>query len=363
LPRESQEGYRGVFELTDVGAAQADPATGRFLHVNSKMCEITGYSEEELLGMTFLEITHPEDRQEDFERFRRMVRGEVPEYSAEKRYVDKDGRVMWVSVNARVLRNEIGQPLRTVAVIQITERKRAEEGLQSQLDPIRTTETDGEGPEEVRILLVEDHASFRQAAAIVFERETEFTVVGQAGSLAEARQMLDGVDVAIIDLGLPDGYGGELIKELRTVNSHVIALVLTASIDRVEIARAAEFGAAGILHKSADMNEVVNAVRRLRAGETLLPLEEVVELLRFAGSQRDQEYEARQAIAQLTSREKEVLQALAEGLDGEEIAQRLRISTKTERNHIASIFAKLGVHSRLQALVFALRYGVVDIPR
>ena len=354
-----------MFELTGVGAAQADPTTGRFLHVNSKMCEITGYSEEELLGMTFAEITHHDDRQEDFERFRRMVRGEVPEYSAEKRYVDKDGRVVWVSVNARVLRNEIGQPLRTVAVIQdITERKRAEEALQSQLELARTTETDdGEGREEVRILLVEDHASFRQAAATVFQLETEFTVVGQAGSLAEARQMLDGVDVAIIDLGLPDGYGGELIKELRTVNPHAIALVLTASIDRVEIARAAEFGAAGILHKSADMDEVVNAVRRLWAGETLLPLEEVVELLRFAGSQRDQEHEARQAIAQLTPREREVLQALAEGLDGEEIAQLLRISTKTERNHIASIFAKLGVHSRLQALVFALRYGVVDIPR
>jgi len=119
-----------MFELTGVGAAQADPTTGRFLHVNSEMCEITGYSEEELLGMTFAEITHPDDQQEDFERFRRMVRGEVPEYSAEKRYVDKDGRVVWVSVNARVLRNEIGQPLLTVAVIQdITERKRAEEAL------------------------------------------------------------------------------------------------------------------------------------------------------------------------------------------------------------------------------------------
>jgi PAS domain S-box-containing protein len=353
-----------MFELTGVGAAQADPTTGRFRHVNSKMCEITGYSEEELLGMTFLEITHPDDRQENFEGFQQAVHGGAPEYEVEKRYVRKDGQVVWVSVNARVLRNEIGQPLRTVAVIQdITERKRAEKALQSRLGLTRTTETDGEGPEEVRILLVEDHASFRQAAATVLELETEFTVVGQAGSLAEARQVLDGVDVAIIDLGLPDGYGGELIKELRTVNPHAIALVLTASIDRVEIARAAEFGAAGILHKSADMDEVVNAVRRLWAGETLLPLEEVVELLRFAGSQRDQEHEARQAITQLTPREKEVLQALAEGLDGEEIAQRLRISTKTERNHIASIFAKLGVHSRLQALVFALRYGVVDIPR
>lgn len=93
----------------------------------------------------------------------------------------------------------------------------------------------------------------------------------------------------------------------------------------------------------------------------MLPLEEVVELLRFAGHQREQEREARQAAACLTPREKEVLQVLADGLDGKEIAERLGISDKTERNHMASIMTKLGVHSRLQALVFALRHGLVDL--
>ena len=215
--------------------------------------------------------------------------------------------------------------------------------------------------EEIRILLVEDHASLRQAVAALFDGEPGFTVVGQAGSLAEARTMLDGIDVAIVDLNLPDGYGGDLIREMRDANPHAIALVLSAYFDRVEIARAVESGAAGVLHKSAGIDEVVEAVRRLRAGETLLPLEEVVELLRFASSRREQEQEARQAIAQLTPREKEVLKALAEGLDGKEIARRLNISLPTERNHMASILAKLGMHSRLQALVFALRHGVVDV--
>jgi two-component system nitrate/nitrite response regulator NarL len=135
----------------------------------------------------------------------------------------------------------------------------------------------------------------------------------------------------------------------------------SASLDRAEIARAVEAGAAGILHKTAEMHEVVEAVQRLRAGETLLSMEEVVELLRFASLQRDQEYEARQAIAQLTAREKEVLQVLAEGLDSKEIAERLHISFKTEANHMSSILNKLGLHSRLQALVFALRYGMVEI--
>ena len=220
---------------------------------------------------------------------------------------------------------------------------------------------DWEEQEEIRILLVEDHASLRQAVASLCDREPGFTVVGQAGSLAEARTMLDGVDVAIVDLDLPDGYGGDLIKEMRDASPHAMALVLTAYSDRANIARAVESGAAGVLHKSAGMGEVMEAVRRLRAGETLLPLEEIVKLLRFAGSRREQEHEARQAIARLTPREKEVLSAVAEGLNGKEIAERLHISLRTERNHMASILAKLGANSRLQALVFALRHGVVDV--
>ncbi|CAA9427855.1 MAG: diguanylate cyclase/phosphodiesterase (GGDEF & EAL domains) with PAS/PAC sensor(s) [uncultured Rubrobacteraceae bacterium] len=222
---------------------------------------------------------------------------------------------------------------------------------------------DKEEPKEACILLVEDHASFRQAVASVFEQEPGFTVVAQAGSLTEARRMLgaEPIDVAIIDLALPDGYGGELIKDLRDANPGAIALVLSASLDHAQTARAVESGAAGVLHKSVELDEIVNAVRRVRAGETLLSPEEVVELLRYASSRREYEYESRQAIAQLTMREREVLQALAEGLDGPEIARRLRISIPTERNHVASILAKLGVHSRLQALVFALRHNLVSV--
>jgi PAS domain S-box-containing protein len=219
---------------------------------------------------------------------------------------------------------------------------------------------------EVRVLLVDDHATIRDALAATFEEEEGFEVVGQAGSMAEARGMLEedaeqAIDVAVLDLGLPDGYGADLIKEVREKNPKAQALVLSATLDRGEIARAVEQGAAGVLNKTAHLDEVLHSVKRLRAGETLIPLEEVVDLLRFADSEREQEYKANQAIEKLTPREIEVLQALAEGLDSEQIAQRLHISLRTERNHMANILAKLGVHSQLQALVFALRHGVVEI--
>ncbi len=214
-----------------------------------------------------------------------------------------------------------------------------------------------------RILLVEDHASFRQTLAFVFDREPEFEVVAQAGSLAEARQVIDGLetDLGVLDLSLPDGEGPELIKDLREANPHFAALVLTASLDRAEHARAVESGAAGILHKSAGVDEIMDATRRLGEGETLLSQEELIALLRLAGQSREEEREARASIEQITPREKEVLQALAEGLSNKEIAAKLHVSVDTERTHMMNILNKLGVHSRLQALLFAARHGLVEI--
>jgi PAS domain S-box-containing protein len=212
-----------------------------------------------------------------------------------------------------------------------------------------------------RVLLVDDHASVREALAAVLDREPDLEVSAQAASVAEARELLDGVDLALIDLGLPDGSGLDLINDLQAASPRAQVLILTAGSDRLEVARAIQAGAAGVLSKTIHLDEIVDAARRVRAGETLIPLEEVVQLLRFAGERQRQEHEARQAIAQLTPREVEVLQALAEGLDSQAVADRLFISLRTERNHVANILAKLGVHSQLQALVFALRHGVVQL--
>jgi DNA-binding NarL/FixJ family response regulator len=215
--------------------------------------------------------------------------------------------------------------------------------------------------ESIRILIVEDHAVVRQSLASAFEAESMMEVVGEAASLAEARAMLDDVDVVVLDLGLPDGFGGELIDDLHAVNRRADALVLSATLDMAELARAVENGAAGALNKAVPLHEVVEAVRRLGRGETLMSMDEISELLRFARVSHRRERADRAAIAELTRRERQVLQALADGLDTKAIADRLNISIRTERNHVSNIVAKLGVHSQLQALVFALRYGVVEV--
>ena len=214
-----------------------------------------------------------------------------------------------------------------------------------------------------RLVLVEDHASFRQTLAFVFDQEPDFDVVAQAGSLAEARRVMRGreADLGVIDLTLPDGEGVELIEDLREANPHFAALVLTASLDELDHARAVEAGAAGVLHKSADVAEIMEAARRLAAGGTLISPQELLEMLRLAGESREEEREARASIEQLTRRELQVLEALAEGLTNREIAERLHMSVDTERTHMMNILNKLGVHSRLQALLFAARYGLVEL--
>jgi DNA-binding NarL/FixJ family response regulator len=215
---------------------------------------------------------------------------------------------------------------------------------------------------ETRILLVEDHTAFRQTLAYLLEAEPEFAVVAQAGSVAEVREAIKEpgkVDIAVVDLGLPDGDGVDLIRELSDVN--IITLVLSAIIDISRIALAVEEGAAGVLHKTASVDEIISAVRRLRLGEALLSSNEVIEMLRVATTERRKEHELELLLEKVTPRELEILQALAEGLNSKEIAQRLSITIETERTHVAHIFEKFGVNSRLHALVFAARHGLVEI--
>ena len=217
-------------------------------------------------------------------------------------------------------------------------------------------------PERVASVLLVDHqTTLRQALARELTRRSEFEVVGQAGSLREARRTLEDVDVAIVELVLPDGSGGELISDLRTASPDAQTLVLGGSLTRTQTAFAVAHGAAGVMSKAEPLDRVLDAVRRLALGEALIGPRQTVELLRYAAEQRERQRGDRDAIASLTAREREILQALASGHNAGAIAELLTISPRTARNHITNILAKLGVHSQLQALVIAVRYDIVEI--
>lgn len=213
----------------------------------------------------------------------------------------------------------------------------------------------------IRILLVEDHTVFRQALALAFGIEPDLAVVAQAGSLAEARLKLDEIDVALLDLDLPDGDGTQLIPELHAVNRAAEALILSASVQQLDLARAVEAGAAGLVHKSTPLHGIIEAVRRVGAGESLITRRELIDLVRMAGRQREAERSSEQVMSRLTPREREVLLALAEGGSDQEIAQRLFVSKETIHTHMVNLLAKLGVESRMQALIFAIKAGIIEL--
>ena len=127
--RESEERFRGTFENAAVGIAHVD-AEGRFLLVNGKLCDIVGYTREELLVRTFRDVTHPEDLAVSLEQFHALMRGELPSFSLEKRYLRKDGSVVWGDVSLSIQSGGAGKPAYGIAILQdISERKRLEEEL------------------------------------------------------------------------------------------------------------------------------------------------------------------------------------------------------------------------------------------
>jgi PAS domain S-box-containing protein len=147
----SEARFRAIFESASIGMAQADPRSGRWVQVNRRMCEITGYTADELLSLKIPEITHPEDRQADADAFQQVVRGETSEYQIEKRYLRRNGGTIWVRVNMTVIRDATGQPIRTIATIEdINQRKRGEDERELTMQVLRLLSTTGDLRELLR---------------------------------------------------------------------------------------------------------------------------------------------------------------------------------------------------------------------
>jgi len=213
----------------------------------------------------------------------------------------------------------------------------------------------------IKLLLVDDHTAFREALALICSIEEDISVISQAGSIAEARKYLQSVNLVLLDLGLPDGNGVDFVREIKSSNPACHVLVLTGSMNKLDLARAIDPGADGVMLKLSRVQDIIQAIRCISAGGSIHSPQEIAELLLLAGRARIEDANARDKIGQLTDREREILQAIAEGLSDKEIAARFNITVDTAHKHANNILRKLDTNSRLQAVLFALRHGAISL--
>lgn len=219
----------------------------------------------------------------------------------------------------------------------------------------------------IRVLLVEDHQLLTDLLAQVLGREPDVQVVGVAASVSGAREFARDrrdvdVDVILLDFRLPDGTGVDAIRAMKDRWPAARIVMLTAVADDETILEAIQAGADGYLTKDRALDEIVGAVRAVHAGETLLPRSVILVIAHRVAEARQQGRENTN-VEPLTPRELDVLQALAQGLSSQEISEQLRIAPNTFRTHVQNIMAKLRVHSKLEAVAFALRHRLVEPPK
>lgn len=215
----------------------------------------------------------------------------------------------------------------------------------------------------IRVLLVDDHQLLTDGLARLLSQEEDIEVVGTARSVADARSAArERLDVVLMDYRLPDGTGADAARHIKTIWPAARVIMLTAVTDDETVLESIQAGADGYLTKHRPSDEVVEAVRAAHAGEILLPRSVVIDIARRVASARERGA-VRSPVEQLTPRELEVLRALSEGLSSREICGRLFIAPNTLRTHVQNIMGKLRVHSKLEAVAFALRHRLVEPPR
>jgi two-component system response regulator DevR len=204
----------------------------------------------------------------------------------------------------------------------------------------------------IRLLLVDDHEIVRRGLSELLETHEDLQVVAQAGSLEEAMTIdLDEVDVAVLDVRLPDGSGVDLCRSLRESRHDLACLMLTSFPDNEAISASVLAGARGYVLKNVRGDDLVNAIRRVANGEMLLTNEQV---------ERARERLRRQIaedirLESLSAQEKRILELLSEGLSNREIASEMFLAEKTVKNYVSNLLAKLGFQRRTEAALFAQR--------
>ncbi len=211
-----------------------------------------------------------------------------------------------------------------------------------------------ETQDPIRVFLLDDHEIVRRGLRDLLEQEPDIVVVGESGLAQEATRRIPALrpHVAVLDGRLPDGSGIDVCREIRSRHPEIAALILTSYDDDEALFAAIMAGAAGYVLKQIRGNDLVNTVRRVAAGQSMLDpavTQQVLDRLRN-GPAEDA------ALAPLTRQERRILELIGEGMTNRQIAETMFLAEKTVKNYVSSLLAKLGMQRRTQAAVFASKH-------
>jgi DNA-binding NarL/FixJ family response regulator len=218
--------------------------------------------------------------------------------------------------------------------------------------------------EAIRVLVVDDHALFRRGLEMVLGQESDIEVVGEAGDGAEAVDLASALlpDIVLMDVRMPRRSGIEACTAIKDVVPSAKIVMLTISDDEADLYDAIKAGASGYLLKEISIDEVAAAIRSVAGGQSLISPSMASKLLSEFATMIKKGDERQQVPApRLTDRELEVLKLVAKGLNNRDIAKELFISENTVKNHIRNILEKLQLHSRMEAVVYAVREKLLEI--
>ena len=216
----------------------------------------------------------------------------------------------------------------------------------------------------IRVIVADDHALFRRGLEMVLADEDDIEVVGEASDgeevVALARELMP--DLVLMDVRMPALSGIEATHAIKESVPHARILMLTISDEEDDLYEAIKAGANGYLLKEVSIDEVAQAVRSVVAGQSLIAPSMASKLLtEFASMARKDEQKQQMPSPRLTEREMEVLTLVAQGLNNRDIARELYISENTVKNHVRNILEKLHLHSRMEAVVYAVKEKLLEI--
>jgi len=214
-----------------------------------------------------------------------------------------------------------------------------------------------------RLLLCDDHAMFRQGLRSILETEDDVRIIGEASTGREAvRYALETKpDVVLMDIQMPELDGVAATKAILAEDPDIRVIILTMYRQDRYVFEAIKVGARGYMLKDADAGDLISAIRRVAAGETLLNAEMAASILDEFRKTDQLPAHPNHRIRELTDREEEILRHLAQGATNQEIAAALDVSEKTVRNRLSEIFSKLRLNNRTQAALYALREGIASL--